>query len=331
MPIDEEIYGAAPEPLDYNKAWGEYKNGEKPLLDALMSNYTKPVQQITAEQAKKAKFGSAMTDTFTSIAEMFAHGQGARVRNRDGKSNVQTTNEKLKALDDEYEAKMQNYGGVRANAELQDFNRKMETDRYNAGAKRNYYLNIQAQKAKAAALKYQMDKDAATLQRQLDKDKSDAGLKQQGISLQGDALDETKRNNKASNEIGMINALRERKGAAGVKDGQTIPIFHNQKQYSFPVSYINTVLDRAIKDGMAGDIPDKSGRGSSKVTSTTALSKEQKMQIFQNVYQHYVVPTEDGRFTISQKRRTSTPQGTGKTAKPAQQQQQSNNDPLGIL
>ena len=66
--------------FDYQKAIEDYKTGQKPILDAIMSNYKKPEQQIDPEQEKKAKFGAALTDTFSSMAEMFQHGQGVQGR-----------------------------------------------------------------------------------------------------------------------------------------------------------------------------------------------------------------------------------------------------------
>lgn len=162
-----------PEPLDYNKAWSEYQSGEKPLLHAIMSNYTKPVQEITPEQAQKAKFGAAMTDTFSSLAEMFAHGQGARIRNNTGPSNQQTTNARLRQYQDKYDQEMKQYGSINANAELQDFNHKIEMDRLNNQEKRQYYLNKQQQEARQAAL-----------ERQIAKDKADAELKKRGLDIQ---------------------------------------------------------------------------------------------------------------------------------------------------
>jgi len=148
-----------PEPFNQDKFYEEWQSGKKPLVDAIMSNYTKPVPTLTPE---KAKFGSALTDTFSSLAEMFAHGQGARIRNREGASNQQTTNAKLQAYQDKYDQEMQRYGGMKANAELMDFNKKLELDRMNSQEKRQYYLNKQLQVEKAAALARQIANDSAS-------------------------------------------------------------------------------------------------------------------------------------------------------------------------
>ncbi len=176
--------------MDYNKAWQEYQSGEKPILHAIMSNYTPPVPEITPEQAQKAKFGSALTDTFSSLAEMFAHGQGARVRNREGASNTQMTNARIKGMNDAYDQKMQQYNGTKANAELQDFNRKLSTDQYNENLKRTFYLNKQQQEAKAAAIARQTAKDNADLE-----------LKKQGLGIQSATQKATEQHNRNTESL----------------------------------------------------------------------------------------------------------------------------------
>jgi len=88
---------------------------------------------------------------------------------------------------------------------------------------------------------------------------------------------------------------------------------------------MNTVIARAIKDGKTLTIKSTDGKKNIPVTATTALSKEQKMQIFQSVYQDYVQPTEDGRFAITNKKGDFKQKGTvgTKGGQPAQSKQSS--------
>jgi hypothetical protein len=58
------------------------------------------------EQAKRAKFAAALTDGLSSLVEMFAHGQGAYVRNREGETSSQTTNARLRELQEKYEREL---------------------------------------------------------------------------------------------------------------------------------------------------------------------------------------------------------------------------------
>lgn len=185
MPTDEQITDQQPEAFDREKFYDEWKSGKKPLVDAIMSNYTKPKPQLTPEEQQKAKFGSALTDTFSSMAEMFAHGKGAMIRNREGASNQQTTNAKLQAYQDKYDQEMQHYNGTKANAELQDFNHKLEIDRLNSSEKRQYYINKQKQEEKAAALA-----------RQLANDKSNSEFKDRTITNQENAQKNAQQNHK---------------------------------------------------------------------------------------------------------------------------------------
>lgn len=108
--------------FDYNAAWNSYKNGGKPLVDALMSAYKKPEQPITPERAKKIKFASALTDSFATLAELFAHGQGAHIRNRQGNANQRLTNQRVEQLQDKYARDLERYNMLAANAEREGFN-----------------------------------------------------------------------------------------------------------------------------------------------------------------------------------------------------------------
>lgn len=265
---EEELY--SPE-FDYQKAMDEYKVGQKPILDAIMSNYKKPEPEIDPEQAKKAKFGAALTDTFGSLAEMFAHGQGALVGKRETPSSTQTTNARLQALKDKYDNDMLQYGATKSNAELQDLNMYLSARREADGKKRSYSLY----KAKAA----QEAEKEAERKRQFDiKQKEDA------------------RHNRA-----MENKPT---GNDNNKDPKTVPVFLNNQQYNFPAEDVDAVVALAIKHGKAGslNIKDSTGRLTSvPITSTTNLSPAQKTQIFNAVYKDYIKERlPDGRFTIRQ-------------------------------
>ena len=257
------------EPFDYNKAIEDYKSGQKPILDAIMANYKKPVPVVDPDQEKKAKFGAALTDTFGSLAEMFAHGQGALVGKRETPSNTQTTNARLQALKDKYDNDMLQYGATKSNAELQDLNMYLSNARDAAGKKREYRLY----KAKAA----QEAEKEAERKRQFDiKQKEDA------------------RHNRA-----MENKPT---GNDNNKDPKTIPVFVNNKQHQFPANLMEEVVARAIKDGVAGNVKTGEDRMKrpimQKIQLNTPLSVQQKQQIFQNVYPRYLQEGDNGQLLI---------------------------------
>ena len=103
------------------QAFEEWQGGKKPLLDALMSNYTPPEKMITPEQAKKARFGAAMTDTFGTLAEIFAHSRGANIKQRGGQSSQQVTNDRLMQMQEKYEDDLLRYNAALGDAQAKDF------------------------------------------------------------------------------------------------------------------------------------------------------------------------------------------------------------------
>ncbi|MFA5649531.1 MAG: hypothetical protein WC914_00095 [Proteiniphilum sp.] len=103
------------------QAFEEWQGGKKPLLDALMSNYTPPEMRITPEQAKKARFGAAMTDTFGTLAEIFAHSRGANIKQRGGQSSQQATNDRLMQMQEKYEDDLLRYNAALGDAQAKDF------------------------------------------------------------------------------------------------------------------------------------------------------------------------------------------------------------------
>lgn len=304
---EEEQHGPT---FDYAKAMDEYKVGQKPILDAIMSNYKKPEPEIDPEQARKAKFGAALTDTFGSLAEMFAHGQGALVSKRDGASSTQTTNAKLQALKDKYDKDMLQYGAVKSNAELQDLNMYLSSARDEAGKKRQYALY----KSKAAE---EAEKEAERV-RQFDVKAKEAA-----------------RHNKAMEN----KPTGSQRTTAGSK---TLPVYVNNRQHDFPVDLVDEVVARAVKDGVAGKV--KVGDDPMKkaimeeVKPTTKLTAQQKQAIFQSVYPRYLQEGDNGKLLIRRglsaydKKSGVTAQEKWKMPKQAAQpKKQTNNDPLGIL
>ena len=289
LTYEQQYEQSVNDPFDYARAMEEYKVGKKPLLDAIMSNYKKPEPQITPEQEKRAKFGAALTDTFGSLAEMFAHGQGALVRNRETPSNTETTNARLQAIKDKYENDMLQYGATKSNAELQDLNMYLANRREAAGAKRNY-----------AAYKAKKEYDAA--QAEADR-KLKEQLAKEAAGQKDKEFKEGQRQFDKKNALDWYNATKDKK-----EEKKTVPVFINGKQENLPSEYINKVVGNAIREGKAGTIKQtkKDARGKEvtvdeKITSTTKLTQEQTMQIFEQAYPQYIKEKlPDGRFVIMQ-------------------------------
>ena len=188
MPTAQEIYDRQllqDDPFDYNKAMDEYKGGRKPLLDAIMSNYKKPEKQINPEQEKKAKYGAALSDTFGSLAQMFAHGQGARVQRNQGANSTEKTNARLQAIRDKYEQDLTQYQTIKGNAAVQDLNMHLANAKEASGKKRQYLLYRAKQAAeedKATQKRQQEKEDIAT---KFDQEKELVKLRRTGIVKKG--------------------------------------------------------------------------------------------------------------------------------------------------
>lgn len=247
----------------------EWQASKKPVYDIIMSRYPKPEKQIDPETERKAKFAAQLSDGLTSIGEMFAHGTGARVKSRAGQpTSTGTTNASLKAAADKYEQSMDRYLTADSNAKLQDLNMYMSQAQQERGEKRKMYLYQKEQEAKAAA---------AAL----------AARKQK----------ETERHNRA-----MENKPT---GADKDKEPKTLPVFIGNKQYDFPADLQDKIVSNAIKDGIAGKITKTiiNDRGirqtiEEKVTPMTSLTKEQKRNLFESVYNRYIRLRDDGGFEI---------------------------------
>ena len=279
MPTAQEIYDQQllqDDPFDYNKAMDEYKGGRKPLLDAIMSNYKKPEKQINPEQEKKAKYGAALSDTFGSLAQMFAHGQGARVQRNQGASSTEKTNARLQAIRDKYEQDLTQYQTIKGNAAVQDLNMHLANAKEASGKKRQYLL-YRAEAAQEA--------------------------EKERIRLAERAEDRETRAKQHADDIalGYARLNKDEKD----KTPKTLPVFVNNKQHEFPADLMEEVVARAIKDKVAGNttVETTDRRGQKTKTSVpiqpnTPLSVQQKQQIFQSVYPRYLQEGDNGKLLI---------------------------------
>ena len=188
MPTAQEIYDRQllqDDPFDYNKAMDEYKGGRKPLLDAIMSNYKKPEKQINPEQEKKAKYGAALSDTFGSLAQMFAHGQGARVQRNQGASSTEKTNARLQAIRDKYEQDLTQYQTIKGNAAVQDLNMHLANAKEASGKKRQYLLYRAKQAAEEAENDKKRQQEKEDIATKFDQEKELVKLRRTGLVKKG--------------------------------------------------------------------------------------------------------------------------------------------------
>ena len=188
MPTAQEIYDQQllqDDPFDYNKAMDEYKGGRKPLLDAIMSNYKKPEKQINPEQEKKAKYGAALSDTFGSLAQMFAHGQGARVQRKQGASSTEKTNARLQAIRDKYEQDLTQYQTIKGNAAVQDLNMHLANAKEASGKKRQYLLYRAKQAAEEAENDKKRQQEKEDIATKFDQEKELVKLRRTGLVKKG--------------------------------------------------------------------------------------------------------------------------------------------------
>ena len=188
MPTAQEIYDQQllqDDPFDYNKAMDEYKGGRKPLLDAIMSNYKKPEKQINPEQEKKAKYGAALSDTFGSLAQMFAHGQGARVQRNQGANSTEKTNARLQAIRDKYEQDLTQYQTIKGNAAVQDLNMHLANAKEASGKKRQYLLYRAKQAAEEAENDKKRQQEKEDIATKFDQEKELVKLRRTGLVKKG--------------------------------------------------------------------------------------------------------------------------------------------------
>ena len=208
-------------PIDTGAVYNEWKASKKPIVDIIMRNYKKPEPQLTERQAEQAKFSSALTDTLTTVGEMFAHGQGARVRNRTTPTNTKQTNARIKAIQDKQDADMLQWQSAMGNAEMQDFNQHLSTAMQQRGEKRNYYLRKAEQTARAIQARSKAEAEA----RKAAQDQANFETEHA----------ETVRKNKAGEAIDWANLNKKDKKA-------TVPVFIDNKQYNFPAEFLGFLL-----------------------------------------------------------------------------------------
>lgn len=151
---NEYKYAQSIPQVNYADLLEKVKTNGGPVLDLFLKNNPAPRPELDEQQQKKAKFGAAISDTVSTLAEMFAHGQGASVRNREGKNSTQTTNERLKAIQDKYDNDTLRFNAAKGNAQLQDFNMLLQKAMSERGEQREYYLR----KAERLAADEKMEK-----------------------------------------------------------------------------------------------------------------------------------------------------------------------------
>lgn len=264
-------------PIDATAVYNDWQKTKKPIVDIIMRNYKKPEPQLSPEQVQRAKYSSAISDTLSSLGEMFAHGKGARVRNRTTPTNTQYTNARLQTLQDKQDQDMLRWQSMMGNAEMQDFTQYQQQARESRGEKRQYYLRKAEMARRAIDAKIKAENEAKKAeQEQANFDKK---------------FKEDVRSNKAGEAIdwARINSGKE-------ETKKTIPIFLNGKEHAMPSEYIDKVVSIAIKRGIAGTVPRKDGNGNEPITATTDLTPAQRTQIFQKAYPKIVRRHPNGRF-----------------------------------
>lgn len=275
--------------FDYDKFYQDWKGGNKPIVNAIMDNYQKPTPELTPEQAQKARTAAGLTDTLSSMAEIFAHAQGATIRPREGASSIQTTNDRLQAFQDKYKNDMLRYQTVKGNAELQDFNQRLNMDldqRKEDRAAQIYASKMAAEEAKQKAA-------AEIKQKELN-------LRQKQIGIQASAQAENARHNRRAEQI----SAQDKNTTA---QNKTVPVFINGQQHRLPSDLIDHVVNLAIQDGSADSIPilikgehDKMTTIKQPITTTTNITPLQKKAIFEKSYGKYLSVDNKGNIQINE-------------------------------
>jgi len=139
----EQGQGFVPRTLNINQVQQEFDKSQ-PILRQLFDRYhPEPTRELTEEQQRKARWGATLSDSFASLAEMAGHRAGAHVRNRQGKSAVATTNDRLQEMERDYQKRLLQHNSGRFNADYQDFNNLLalmnrEADAHNAAGQMNW-------------------------------------------------------------------------------------------------------------------------------------------------------------------------------------------------
>ncbi|MDR2684863.1 MAG: hypothetical protein LBB53_05745 [Prevotellaceae bacterium] len=118
-------------PYSYKQSDFDADAPNNPLLQ-LARSYQPPKPALTPQQENAARMASALGDSLAMIAELFASGRGAYIRDRDPNTNQKTTNEKIKEYQDKFNADKNKYDSMQADLNMRglDFfiNRKSRED-----------------------------------------------------------------------------------------------------------------------------------------------------------------------------------------------------------
>ena len=236
--------------FDHEKFYEDWKTGKKPIVEALMSNYKKPEEQITPEQTQKAKFGAALTDSLSSLAEIVASGKGAHIRNRGNEpTSTQTTNQRLEQLKNKYDQEMLNYNNTKGNAEYKDFSEQLQDAMKEKGQQRQYLLYKSKEAQKEA-------KEAQKEANQQQKNAADYAIKLQEQGLKGKEFDEKMNEFKQKQSVDWYQAKTSRLNSqkyTGSLQGATAEeyIQVNQQAETLPKDWL-------VKKGYMHVVPGKS-------------------------------------------------------------------------
>ena len=333
MPTSEELYKQASELPSFNreKAYAEWQSGQKPFLEAVMNNYERPVQQITPEQEKKIKFASAITDSMTSLAELFGHGQGARIKPRSVPSNQLTTNQRLEAFRKKFEDDTARYDDRRMNAGMMDFQDYVRQAQEARGEKRQSIL-LDAQRAEAAeqraTQRAQKLEDEARLRKQ---EKEDYSWKME-LNDQYDKKQVARRKTYSGGGGGSYSGSGGTlpRGYVNLQDSRGNYVqMHKDAWINASQEIYGELTRRGIIPKLTVDSKDAMGMPIKQEIRTpnqvAAYVSQNAEKIPDDLWQKLYSRSRGEAYTAApgQQQRTSTPSGEGKGTA-------NNNDPLGI-
>ena len=119
-PIKRPVYN-----FDSQKFMEDMKDYSGPAIEFAKRYLTPPEPEISPEDARRAKFASALTDTFKTLGEMYASGQGAHIRNRSGEeSSTSRTNSTLQRMRDKDRQEQQKFQNILYGSAMRDYTQK---------------------------------------------------------------------------------------------------------------------------------------------------------------------------------------------------------------
>ena len=127
-PYKQRLEGAEKAYYDYKpQSREDIMNSFDADKHAYLTNYLKelykpPQARLTPEQEQRARMMSGISDGLSSLAEMFAHGRGAYIRDREPNVSQKTTNERLEQWRQKYENDLFRYNNAMAGARERDIN-----------------------------------------------------------------------------------------------------------------------------------------------------------------------------------------------------------------